>query len=75
MGMKREDGTIDDACLDHVQPGEPFFVLRAQDKLSAHLVRLWAELALDHGLPLEKYGEALRTAEAMGRWSPRRYPD
>ena len=75
MGRKNTDGTWTDDCLAKVKPDEPIFVLRAQDKFSSTLVRLWVSLAFMHGLSHEKVREALATADAMDMWSPRKFPD
>lgn len=61
--------------LQLLQRGEPFFVLRGQDKLAAILVRTWAAFAFQQALPLEEYQRALRVAGEMDRWSPRKFPD
>jgi hypothetical protein len=61
--------------LDNLKPGEPFFVLRAQDKLSPGLIREWAVAAAQFGASAEKVREALATADAMEQWPVRKYPD
>lgn len=75
MGKRLEDGSWKDACLDKLRPGEPFFVLRAQDKFAPLLVDLWAELAGEHGCPTDKVHEAFNTADQMRSWPIRKYPD
>jgi hypothetical protein len=64
-----------DQCLKNVHPGEPIFVLRAQDKLAPALVRAWALRAEGYGCPPEKVQEAYDCAEAMEHWPTRKYPD
>ena len=75
MGYRNEDGTWHDSCLDKVKPGEPIFVLRAQDKLAPRLVRLWAEMARDADCPSDKIAEAFITAGEMEAWPDRKFPD
>lgn len=75
MGKRREDGTWESGCLEKLQPGEPFFVLRAQDMLAPFVVRYWAEVARLEGIPEEKYIEALATADEMEKWPHRKMPD
>lgn len=65
MGHRAEDGSWVDSCLKKLDPGEPFFVVRAQDVLSAELVREWAKRAEDLGTPAEKVEEARATAREM----------
>lgn len=75
MGYRNEDGSWHDSCLDKLHPGEPFFVLRAQDRLAPSLVELWVELATRHGLSEAKQNEALDTAVQMRDWPSRKFPD
>lgn len=62
-------------CLGKAAHDEPVFILRAQDKLAAGLVRLWAEQAHDHGCDNRKVAEAFECAAAMEAWPTRKYPD
>ena len=75
MGRRTTDGKIEDKCLERVRPGEPFFVLRAQDKLAPLLIELWADMARANGLPIKKYREAMSRASEMRQWRPRKFPD
>lgn len=75
MGYKKDDGTWHDTCLDKLKPGEPFFVLRAQDIHASQLVRLWAYMAELSGCPEKKVWEAIQTVSAMEEWPNRKYPD
>lgn len=75
MGKRNEDGTWKDSCLEKLHPGEPFFVLRGQDRLAPMMVSLWTALAQLHGMNREKINEALDTAAAMENWPKRKYPD
>lgn len=74
MGFRREDGTFDDACLAKVKPGEPIFVLRAQDLTAPLMVREWARANFTNISP-EKYDEAMECADAMEKWPNRKMPD
>jgi hypothetical protein len=74
VGFKREDGTFDDACLEKVKPGEPIFVLRAQDMSAPDIVRAWTA-ANWHRISFEKAEEAMLCAAAMEAWPDRKWPD
>lgn len=65
---------LEDACLDKLEPGEPFFVLRGTDMLSPVLVKEWAGRALQVGASEAKVAEALETAGAMLRHPVRKMP-
>jgi hypothetical protein len=67
---------IDDFdCLDRLTPGEPYFVLRAQDALSPELIEAWAiEAELNH-CPSAKVSNARAIAAAMRKWPHRKTPD
>lgn len=68
--------TFDDACLSKCAPGEPIFVLRAQDSLAPHIVREWADAARMAGhISGDKYEEALACANRMEAWPNRKLPD
>lgn len=54
---------------------QPAFTLIAQDKLSAPLVELWADLAGLHGCTLEKVVDARNKARAMRAWPTQKFPD
>jgi len=75
MGKRSADGTWQDSCLAKLKPGEPFFVLRAQDVTSAGHVREWALQAHKLGVPVEKVREAIDTAIEMEAWPDRKVPD
>lgn len=62
-------------CLGKAAHDEPVFILRAQDKLAAGLVRQWAEQAQAAGCNSAKVAEALECAAAMTTWPTRKYPD
>ena len=69
MGRRKEDGTWEDSCLEKLKPGEPFFVLRAQDLLAPEIVREWATRAHTAGTPREKVIEAFETSKRMEEWA------
>lgn len=56
------------SCLGHTKRGEPFFVLRAQDKLATTIVREWARLAEENKVENDKVGDALMQAAEMDYW-------
>ena len=73
MGMKLEDGTVSDACLDKVRPGEPIFVLRAQDLTAPSIIRSWLGRNLATLAP-EKVQETRGLLQSMEEWQ-RAHPD
>lgn len=72
---KKDELTDPESCLSKAGFEEPLFVLRATDKLSPLLVRIWVDLARMHGAPTEKLLEAAQIAEAMELWPARKFPD
>ena len=63
-------------CLGKAADNEPVFVLRAQDRSAAKLVRLWADLAREQGgCSQVKIDEAYKLATQMEAWPTRKYPD
>lgn len=59
--------SVPDRCLAKIRDGEPYFVLRAQDKLAPGRVRDW--LALAHPtLTPEHAAEAHALLYAMEQW-------
>jgi len=66
---------IADGCFDKLKEGEPFFVLRGQDKFAPALVVAWIELAKEYGVDADKIVEAMRCADDMRRWPDRKFPD
>lgn len=61
--------------LSTLSPGEPIFVLRAGDAVSADAVRAWAALAHRQGTPPEALELALQQADAMEAWPTKKTPD
>jgi len=55
--------------LSRLKPGEPTFLLRAQDAIAPQIVREWAQRASQRGMPKEKFLNALRVADAMDAWA------
>lgn len=71
----RPDST-DWAYLLKLKPGEPFFILRAQDLMAPALVRLWCDLNIHNmGLPRERILDSRAIALAMEQWPHRKWPD
>jgi len=67
---------LGDKCLLKVQPGEPIFVLRAQDITAPDFVSAWASRASKRlGFDHLKVREAIECANEMREWLPRKYPD
>jgi hypothetical protein len=66
--LKRDELSNPESCINKAADDEPVFVLRAQDVLAATTVRLWADMALLHGTPFEKLGEAYGLARLMDDW-------
>jgi hypothetical protein len=63
------------AMLDKMDEAEPFFILRGQDAFSAHLVKLWADLAESAGTNGAKVLNARQCARAMRNWTKKKIPD
>jgi hypothetical protein len=61
--------------LPTIHAGEPVFILRAQDLLSADVVRHWAAAAFAAGVDPAVVEQALQQADRMDQWSPRKLPD
>jgi len=72
---ERERAARGEGALGKAADNEPVFVLRAQDKLAAPLVDLWATLAEEQGCPADKVGEARTLSAQMRAWPNRKYPD
>lgn len=71
MGTKHND-----SCLTKAADDEPIFVLRAQDRTAAQVVRIWTDynemrLGADH----PKIVEARALADRMDAWPNRKLPD
>jgi hypothetical protein len=62
-------------CLDRLASGEPYFVLRAQDRLAPELIEAWAVEAELNDCPPEKVASAREVAKAMRGWRKRKMPD
>ncbi len=78
MATKREEIAAfyrGEGCLGKAALDEPVFILRAQDRLAATVVRDWAEYARNNGCGEAKIAEALRLADAMDAWPSRKFPD
>jgi len=68
--MRKRDEQIDpESTWNRAAQEEPLFVIRAKDKLSASMVRQWAEAAAMTGAhEPEKIQEARELAEIMESW-------
>ena len=68
--MRKRDELADpESTLNRAAGDEPLFVIRAKDKLSASMVRQWAEAAAMTGAhEPEKIQEARELAEIMESW-------
>lgn len=73
MSTKNDPGRYD--CFSHLDPDEPYFVLRGQDALAADLVEKWAIQAGSAGCDSDKVREAHAVADEMRRWHTRKNPD
>jgi len=57
-----------------LQPGEPYFFIRARDAASGPAVRAWAALALQRGAPAALVESALQQADALDAWPDKHVP-
>jgi hypothetical protein len=73
MGTRRNRSNYD--CMNKLGPDEPYFILRAQDRLAPELVEAWAVEAQLNDCRGDKIAEARRIAAAMRRWPKRKMPD
>lgn len=66
-----------DSCLQKLQPGEPYFVLRGQDMFAGVCVFLWCTLVEFFGdeSSAAKLSSAKHTARNMLRWPSKKIPD
>ena len=62
------------ACYDRAGMDEPIFVLRAQDRLAAGVVRQWADAAELGGTKPEIVAEARSVANEMDAWPFHKHP-
>lgn len=60
-------------CVRKLETGEPFFVLRGQDRSAPYLVEEWVNRNGVHA-SADKVADALRIASAMHHWPRRRTP-
>ncbi len=61
--------------FSHLEPGEPYFRVRARDKHAAATVRAWAALAYEGFAPMAVIEQALQQADRMDAWPDKRAPD
>jgi hypothetical protein len=62
-------------CIERLADGEPYFVLRAQDRLAPELIEAWAVEAELNDCPADKVADARAIAKAMRGWHKRKMPD
>jgi hypothetical protein len=63
------------AMLRKLAPGEPYYIIRGQDKLGAGTIRFWANEAEKVGVSDDKVANARKVAHAMMQWPKRKMPD
>lgn len=78
VSTKNKPGLYD--CIEAVEPDEPFFVLRANDRTASTIVRAWVKARIEENegalfgntrfklTSLEKLQEALACANTMDAW-------
>lgn len=66
---------MNNPCLAKLAVGEPFFVLRGQDRLAVIVVQGWAILAAQNGVSFAKVLEAQQKARAIEEWPKKKIPD
>lgn len=69
-GIDKKYGPVS-AAGKEFHPNEPVFVLRAQDCVGAHLIRVYAEMCELAGAPSEHVVEVLESAKAFEQWQAR----
>lgn len=60
---------------DVIPHDEPVFLLRAQDKLSEPILRLYADMVRLYAGDTEQYRKVLLQADNFARWSRKKMPD
>lgn len=76
MSTKTENILDPNSCWNRAEPGEPVFILRANDPVAPANIILWAQQYLSSKggyyrmspAQVEKYNSAMNTAEAMKQW-------
>ena len=68
MGVKNADGTFTDRCLDRIPVGEPFFVLRAQDKSAVPKIEAWLRENGERRLESTHAAETVALINEMKAW-------
>ncbi len=64
-----------DSCLNKSADDEPLFVLCGRDMLAAEVVRFWAWRAKLFNVHQDKIEDALKLAERMENFQPKKKPD
>lgn len=65
----------DKEILNRLLPGEPFFLLRAQDRISKVVVKMWISIAEWLGVAKAKIDGAKEIYKSMKKWPGQRNPD
>jgi hypothetical protein len=58
-----------------LEPGEPYFMVRAKDAVAGDTVRAWVMLASIAGAPPALLEQALRHADRLDEWPVKKVPD
>jgi len=61
--------------IRRIPDDEPIFILRAQDKLAADVVREWCRRAEVAGVRSSKVATARMLADEMDKWALKKLPD
>jgi hypothetical protein len=61
--------------FSQLEPGEPYFFVRARDRVSGPTVRAWAALASKAGAPMAIVESALQQADRLDEWPAKQLPD
>ena len=73
--IKADEETMPGSTWNKIEPQEPIFILRAQDKLAAATVKAWVAFARTHGVNSRKLHEASALVVEMERWHTAKVPD
>lgn len=71
----RPDYDVNFPPLATAGPGEPTFVIRAQDAASGPALRAYAAIAEELGADPELVASARAHAQRMDEWRPKKLPD
>jgi hypothetical protein len=74
-GRQDYDSIQDTDGSANIHPDEPVFLIRAQDVLSGHIVRMWATYAAENGVDSRMVKSAMNQSRLMDKWSAKKIPD